>query len=79
MVKLSHTTGAYGPYQLSVAGFSDVLQSFGGGPGQIAIHGTNHPELIGKFVSNGCVRMNNDDVTALAALAPVGTPVDIVY
>jgi lipoprotein-anchoring transpeptidase ErfK/SrfK len=78
VVKLTRTTGAYGPYQLSVSGFSDVLQSFGGGPGQIAIHGTNHPELIGKFVSNGCVRMNNDDVTALADLAPVGTPVEIV-
>lgn len=78
VVKVSHPTGAYGPYQLSVAGFSDVLQSFGGGVGQIAIHGTNHPELIGQFVSNGCVRMNNDDVTQLAELAPVGTPVEIV-
>ncbi|MEY2421869.1 MAG: hypothetical protein QOI95_1936 [Acidimicrobiaceae bacterium] len=78
VVKVSRPSGAYGPYQLSVAGFSDVLQSFGGGPGQIAIHGTNHPELIGKFVSNGCVRLNNDDITALADLAPVGTPVEIV-
>jgi hypothetical protein len=78
VVKVNRPSGAYGPYQLSVAGFSDVLQSFGGGPGQIAIHGTNHPELIGQFVSNGCVRMNNDDVSALADLAPVGTPVEIV-
>jgi lipoprotein-anchoring transpeptidase ErfK/SrfK len=78
VVKVNRPSGAYGPFQLSVAGFSDVLQSFGGGPGQIAIHGTNHPELIGEFVSNGCVRMNNDDVTALAELAPVGTPVEIV-
>jgi lipoprotein-anchoring transpeptidase ErfK/SrfK len=78
VVKVDRPSGAYGPYQLSVAGFSDVLQSFGGGPGQIAIHGTNHPELIGKFVSNGCVRMNNEDVTALADIAPVGTPVEIV-
>jgi lipoprotein-anchoring transpeptidase ErfK/SrfK len=78
VVKVNRPSGAYGPYQLSVAGFSDVLQSFGGGPGQIAIHGTNHPELIGQFVSNGCIRMNNDDVTQLADLAPVGTPVEIV-
>jgi lipoprotein-anchoring transpeptidase ErfK/SrfK len=78
VVKVNRPSGAYGPYQLSVAGFSDVLQSFGGGPGQIAIHGTNHPELIGQFVSNGCVRMHNDDVTALSDLAPVGTPVEIV-
>lgn len=78
VVHVNRPSGAYGPYQLSVAGFSDVLQSFGGGPGQIAIHGTNHPELIGKFVSNGCIRLNNDDITALAQLAPVGTPVEIV-
>lgn len=78
VVKVDRPAGAYGPYQLSVAAFSDVLHSFGGGPGQIAIHGTNHPELIGKFVSNGCVRLNNDDITALADLAPVGTPVQIV-
>src|SRR5581483_6757688 len=44
VVQLTHPGGVYGPFQLSVAGFSDVLQSFGGGPGQIAIHGTNHPE-----------------------------------
>jgi lipoprotein-anchoring transpeptidase ErfK/SrfK len=78
VVKVNRPSGAYGPYQLSVAGFSDVLHSFGGGPGQIAIHGTNHPELIGEFASNGCVRMHNDDVTALSDLAPVGTPVEIV-
>lgn len=78
VVKLSRPSGAYGAYQLSVSGFSDVLHSFGGGVGQIAIHGTNRPELIGQFVSNGCIRMTNDDITALADLAPVGTPVKIV-
>jgi lipoprotein-anchoring transpeptidase ErfK/SrfK len=78
VVALTHATGPYGPYQMSVAGFSDVLQSFGGGPGQIAIHGTDHPELIGQDVSNGCVRMTNDDISALVPLAPPGTPVQIV-
>jgi len=78
VLKVNNPKGAYGPYQVSVAGFSDVLQSFGGGPGQIAIHGTNHPELIGQFVSNGCVRLTNDDITRLIDLAPVGTPVQIV-
>jgi lipoprotein-anchoring transpeptidase ErfK/SrfK len=78
VVDLDFKGGAYGAYQLSVAGFSDVLQSFGGGPGQIAIHGTNQPELIGQDVSNGCIRMTNDDVTALVPLAPVGTPVQVI-
>lgn len=70
--------GPYGAGQLSVAGFSEVLTSFGGGVGQIALHGTNRPELLGQPVSNGCVRMNNDTVAKMAALAPLGTPVDIV-
>ena len=78
VIKIDHPGGAYGPYQLSVAAFSDVLQSFDGGVGQIAIHGTNHPNLIPGFISNGCVRMLNDDVTQVADLAPVGTPVSIV-
>ncbi|SRR5581483_10647891 len=78
VVQLTHPGGVYGPFQLSVAGFSDVLQSFGGGPGQIAIHGTNHPELIGGFISNGCVRMTNEDITTLQPMAPVGTPVQVI-
>lgn len=68
----------YGWGQLSVSGFSDVLQSFGGGIGQIAIHGWNDPSAMGRNVSNGCVRMNNDDIARVAELSPVGTPVQIV-
>jgi lipoprotein-anchoring transpeptidase ErfK/SrfK len=78
VVKLTRATGVYGPYQLSVAGFSDVLQSFGGGAGQIAIHGTNQPQLIGTDASNGCIRLTNEDVTTLTQYAPSGTPVTIV-
>lgn len=70
--------GVYGAYQLSVAGFSDVLMRFGGGIGQIAIHGTNAPQLIGGEVSNGCIRMRNDAIKRVAALTPLGTPVTIV-
>ena len=78
VVKLLHPTGVYGAYQLSVSAFSDVLQNFGGGPGQIAIHGTNQPQLIGQAVSNGCVRLTNENVITLASMAPAGTPVSIV-
>lgn len=71
-------TGPYGSGQLSVAGFSDVHQTFGGGIGQIAIHGTNSPGLLGQPVSNGCVRMQNDALLELVRLAPLGTPVDVI-
>ncbi|HUQ40271.1 MAG TPA: L,D-transpeptidase [Acidimicrobiales bacterium] len=67
----------WGPMQISVSGFSDVLKSFGGGGGQIAIHGTNQPQLVGKGVSHGCVRMQNDAILRLAAVVGLGTPVEI--
>jgi lipoprotein-anchoring transpeptidase ErfK/SrfK len=67
----------YGWGQLSVSGFSDVLERFAGGIGQIAIHGWNDPSAMGRNVSNGCIRMNNDDIARVAELAPLGTPVTI--
>jgi lipoprotein-anchoring transpeptidase ErfK/SrfK len=45
------------------------------GGGQYAIHGTNQPNLIGGFVSHGCIRMYNADVTDLFGRVNVGTPV----
>lgn len=76
-VKVPNPNGPYGAYQLSVAAFSNVHKTFGGGNGQIAIHGTNNPALIGTPASNGCVRMTNDDITKLVGMVPIGTPVEI--
>jgi lipoprotein-anchoring transpeptidase ErfK/SrfK len=45
------------------------------GGGQYAIHGTNQPNLIGGFVSHGCIRMYNADVRDLYSRVGVGTPV----
>ncbi len=43
--------------------------------GEYAIHGTNRPDLIGGFVSHGCIRMYNRDIRELYRLVDVGTPV----
>ena len=43
--------------------------------GEYAIHGTNRPELIGGFVSHGCIRMYNSDIRELYRLVAIGTPV----
>ena len=43
--------------------------------GQYAIHGTNNPGSIGGFVSYGCIRMYNADITDLYDRVSVGTPV----
>ncbi|MCI3196622.1 MULTISPECIES: L,D-transpeptidase [Bacillus] len=39
------------------------------------IHGTNRDELIGEFVSNGCIRMHNQEVIHLFDSIPLGTKV----
>jgi lipoprotein-anchoring transpeptidase ErfK/SrfK len=70
--------GAYGPYAFGLAMHSDTLTEFAGGPGQVGIHGTNRPELIGERVSSGCVRLSNADIEELVALQlPLGVPVFI--
>lgn len=69
--------GAYGPYAYGLSAFSDVLFSFGGGPGTVGLHGTNDPSSLGRNVSNGCIRMSNTGVTRLAKMLPLGVPVQI--
>lgn len=43
--------------------------------GEYAIHGTNTPGSIGGFVSHGCIRMYNHDISDLYQRVQVGTPV----
>ena len=47
--------------------------------GTYGIHGTNSPESVGGYVSNGCVRMREQDVEDLYSRIHVGTAVDIMY
>jgi len=77
-LQLTDPTGPYGPYALGLSGFSNTYYSFDGGPGQIAIHGTNQPQVIGGYASHGCVRLTNPEIAALVQQVPAGTPVDIV-
>lgn len=70
--------GPFGPYALGLSGHSDVLRSFGGGSGQLAIHGTNDPSSIGRDVSHGCIHVDDAAITRLARTLPLGTPVQIV-
>lgn len=44
----------------------------------IAVHGTNHPELLGQPVSHGCIRMTNELARRLYHEAEIGMPV-IIY
>ena len=46
--------------------------------GNYAIHGTNDPGSVGRFVSHGCIRMYNEDVLDLYRRAPLGTQVFVL-
>ncbi|HTE64528.1 MAG TPA: L,D-transpeptidase [Solirubrobacteraceae bacterium] len=73
--------GAFlGPWALSLTSLSNVLESFGGGPGRVAIHGRDAGSLrdpLGSARSHGCVRVDNGNVRWMAARVPVGTPVRV--
>jgi hypothetical protein len=45
---------------------------------EIAIHGTDKPELLGRRVSHGCIRLENKYALRLFHNVQVGTPVVIV-
>jgi lipoprotein-anchoring transpeptidase ErfK/SrfK len=47
--------------------------------GEYAIHGTNVPGSIGGFVSYGCIRMLNDDISDLYQRVPIGTTVTVMH
>lgn len=75
--RLPPRNAAYGPHVLSLSAYSEQLQSFQGGLPNIALHGTNQPELIGQAVSSGCVRVPNDVITTIFNSAPLGTIFEI--
>ena len=47
--------------------------------GNYGIHGTNRPNSIGHYVSNGCIRMLEKNVEELFDAVKIGTPVEITY
>jgi lipoprotein-anchoring transpeptidase ErfK/SrfK len=77
LAKPDDPSGPYGRFAYGLSAYSEVYEEFAGGDGQVAIHGTNAPSLIGQAVSHGCIRMENSAITRLARLVPLGTPVRI--
>jgi lipoprotein-anchoring transpeptidase ErfK/SrfK len=75
-VRPTQKNGPYGALAIGISAFQPKLATWPG-QGQVAIHGTNDPSLIGEAVSHGCVRLTDHDVLAVARLVPVGSPVII--
>jgi hypothetical protein len=70
--KFKASGGIYGPVAFGTSDYS-VLTDWPGG-GVIGIHGTNEPNLIPGHPSHGCIRVQNQDVSELYHLMPIGTP-----
>ncbi|RNI25416.1 L,D-transpeptidase [Flexivirga caeni] len=70
-------TQTFSPIIYALGAHSNTLDSFGGGPGTVAVHGW--PTAAGRhgYVSHGCVRVPAAALKMFAKL-PTGTPVDIV-
>jgi len=66
----------FGPLVLETSAYSKLSDWPGGG--LAGIHGTNQPDLLGRAVSHGCVRVSNATDRKLARLAPLGTPIDLL-
>jgi L,D-transpeptidase catalytic domain len=78
LLKQPDPGGVYGPYAFGTSAYSDVLTHFGnGGNGQIGIHGTDQPWVIGTSASHGCIRLYNRDIVWLSQHIPLGTPVHV--
>lgn len=65
----SNGSGVYGPWFFRL---KTPMTS------HVGIHGTCWPNSIGKRESQGCIRMNNEDVLKLKELAFVGMEVEIL-
>lgn len=81
LIQPPNPKGDYGPYAWGLSGYSETLDSFNGGDGQLGIHGTNKPQLLGTQVSHGCIRLSNEDITKLVTQVykdqPLGIPVQV--
>lgn len=39
------------------------------------LHGTNNPDSVGKYISEGCIRLQNEAVESLFDYVPLGTKI----
>jgi lipoprotein-anchoring transpeptidase ErfK/SrfK len=63
---------SYSPLIWPLGFHSNVLSTFGGGPGTVGLHGWPDPSVFGRAVSNGCVRVPPAAFHVLSSV-PLGT------
>ncbi len=70
----------FGSWVLPLTAHSQVLRSYEGGDGEVALHGRGGASLLdplGSARSHGCVRLANAAIGWIAAHVPPGTPVRV--
>lgn len=65
---------SFSPVILPLGTHSQTLDSYGGGPGTVAIHGWTDPSVFGQAISHGCIRVPDDALSELSTI-PLGTSV----
>lgn len=69
---------AEGPWALATSAYSNVLQQYDGGDGEVALHGTTGlVGQLGTFASHGCIRFAPWAISWIANHVVAGTPVII--
>ncbi len=64
----------YGKFAYGLSAYAEAADDWYGN-GVIGLHGTNDPTSVGRPASHGCIRMRNEDISELAGLLPLGTPI----
>lgn len=67
---------SFSDYILPLGTHSDTLDTYGGGPGTVAFHTWPDSSVFGQAISNGCIRVPEDALTALRRV-PLGSLVRI--
>jgi hypothetical protein len=63
---------SYSPVILPLGSHSDSLDTYGGGPGTVALHGWPDTSVFGSAVSHGCIRVPAEALDRLKQV-PLGT------
>jgi lipoprotein-anchoring transpeptidase ErfK/SrfK len=75
---LAISSHAGGPFALAISARSDIFQEFEGGPGQIAIHGTDGlADPLRSAASHGCIRISPNAISWLSSRIGGGVPVTV--
>ncbi|GAA4837600.1 hypothetical protein GCM10025787_17340 [Saccharopolyspora rosea] len=72
MAAIEETVTHFSPIILPLGTHSETFNSYGGGPGTVALHGWPDPAVFGRADSDGCVRVPADALHLLSTL-PLGT------